>query len=113
MYIYCMHHVIRNSIKSSATYFADGLFQGKLKVCKVPGGGGPTFFRVRGVQLLISMKTYITCDFPGGGGPEPLSSSGSAHVSSPFTYPRMFSLSMTICKKSPHVIKCFIFGDWS
>ena len=45
------------------------------------------------------MKTYITCDFPGGGGPESLSSSGSAHVSSPFTYPRMFSLSMTICKK--------------
>ena len=29
------------------------------------GGGGPTFSR--GVQLLISIETHITCDFPGGG----------------------------------------------
>ena len=29
----------------------------------------------RGVQMLISMETHVTCDFPGGrgGGPKPLS----------------------------------------
>ena len=30
-------------------------------------GGGPTFSR--GVQMLISIKTHITCDFPEGSGP--------------------------------------------
>ena len=36
------------------------------------GGGG-------GVQMLISIETYITCAFPGG--PDPLSRpSGSSHV---------------------------------
>ena len=53
------------------------LFQGS--------GGGPTFSKGgsnfvqgRGVQMLISIETHITCDFPerGGGGP----ASGSAHV---------------------------------
>ena len=42
--------------------------------------GGPTFCRGGGVQLfpggggvqmLISIKTHITCDFPGGGGSGP------------------------------------------
>ena len=43
------------------------------------GGGGATFFLlffffflggggVGGVQILISIETYITCDFSGGGG---------------------------------------------
>ena len=39
-------------------------------------GGGPAFFRgvqlfpgVGGVQMLISIKTHITCDFPEGSGP--------------------------------------------
>ena len=41
------------------------------------GGGGPTF--TRGVQMLISIGTFIcTCYFPGGC-PDPLSPSGSAH----------------------------------
>ena len=38
------------------------------------GGGG-----VGGVQILISIETYITCDFSGGGGPDHLSLSGFAH----------------------------------
>ena len=38
------------------------------------GGGG-----VEGVQILISIETYITCDFSGGGGPDHLSLSGFAH----------------------------------
>ena len=40
------------------------------------GGGG-----VWGVQILISIETYITCDFSGGGGggPDHLSLSGFAH----------------------------------
>ena len=32
------------------------------------GGGGPTFSR-GGVQMLISIKTHITCDFPEGSAP--------------------------------------------
>ena len=40
------------------------------------GGRGPTFSR--GVQMLISIETHITCDFPGG--PDPLSPSGCAHA---------------------------------
>ena len=38
------------------------------------GGGGATFYYfflgggVGGVQILISIETYITCDFSGGGG---------------------------------------------
>ena len=32
-----------------------------------PGGGGPTFSR--GVQMLISIETHVTCDFPRGSGP--------------------------------------------
>ena len=41
------------------------------------GGGGPTL--TRGVQMLISIGTFIcTCYFPGGC-PDPLSPSGSAH----------------------------------
>ena len=44
------------------------------------GGGGATFYYyfffffggggVGGVQILISIETYITCDFSGGGGGE-------------------------------------------
>ena len=30
-------------------------------------GGGPTFSRGGGIQMLISIETHITCDFPGGG----------------------------------------------
>ena len=55
------------------------------------GGGGATFYYffffffwgggvgVGGVQILISIETYITCDFSGGGGPDHLSLSGFAH----------------------------------
>ena len=41
------------------------------------GGGGLG----GGVQILISIETYITCDFSGGGGggPDHLSLSGLAH----------------------------------
>ena len=55
-------------------------------------GGGATFFfffffggggGLGGVQILISIETYITCDFSGGGGggggPDHLSLSGFAH----------------------------------
>ena len=38
------------------------------------GGGG-----LGGVQILISIETYITCDFSGRGGPDHLSLSGFAH----------------------------------
>ena len=31
--------------------------------------GGPTFSRGGGVQMLISIKTHITCGFPEGSGP--------------------------------------------
>ena len=49
--------------------------------------GGPTFFRGGGVQhfqgggvqMLISIKTHITCDFPEGV-LTPCPPSGSAHV---------------------------------
>ena len=42
------------------------------------GGGGGGW---GGVQILISIETYITCDFSGGGGggPDHLSLSGFAH----------------------------------
>ena len=50
------------------------------------GGGGVQlfinfFFWGGGVQILISIETYITCDFSGGGGegPDHLSLSGFAH----------------------------------
>ena len=53
------------------------------------GGGGATFYNLIlfffggggwGVQILISIGTYITCDFSGGGGgPDHLSLSGFAH----------------------------------
>ena len=55
------------------------------------GGGGATFYYyyfffffwggVGGVQILISIETYITCDFSGGGGggPDHLFLSGFAH----------------------------------
>ena len=55
------------------------------------GGGGATFYFLfffflggggwgGGVQILISIETYITCDFSGGGGgPDHLSLSGFAH----------------------------------
>ena len=42
------------------------------------GGGGPTF-PGGGVQMLISIKTHITCDFPEGV-LTPCPPSGSAHV---------------------------------
>ena len=57
---------------------------GKSIFFKDPGGsnifqgGGPTFSR--GVQMLISIETHITCDFPGGGSGPPIPPpSGSAH----------------------------------
>ena len=56
----------------------------------IGGGGGATFYYYffffggggvgGGVQILISIETYITCDFSGGGGgPDHLSISGFAH----------------------------------
>ena len=39
------------------------IFQGGGGVQLFPGGGGG------GVQILISIKTHITCEFPGGSGP--------------------------------------------
>ena len=43
--------------------------------------GGPTFSR--GVQMLVSKETHITCNFPGGSGPlsppPPPPPSGSTH----------------------------------
>ena len=50
------------------------LLQGKLYFSNDPEGvqhspGGPTFSR--GVQMLISIETHITCDFPGGPDPYP------------------------------------------
>ena len=55
------------------------LYQGSKGGPLFPGGC-PTFSR-GGVQMLISIETYIrTCYFPEGGGvPDPLSRSGSAH----------------------------------
>ena len=45
-----------------------------------PGGGGPTFFRGGGFQMLISIETHKACDFPGGGGVQtPYPASGSTH----------------------------------
>ena len=42
-------------------------------------GGSKNFSGGGGVQMLISIKTHITCDFPEGSGP-PVPTSGSAHV---------------------------------
>ena len=57
------------------------LLQRKLYFSK--DRGGPTFLGGGGgsrVQVLISIKTHITCDFPGGGGSgPPITPSGSAH----------------------------------
>ena len=36
-----------------------------------PGWGRLLLFFRRGVQMLISIETHITCDFPGGGGSGP------------------------------------------
>ena len=74
-------------IFKSSTYFTvyrEGLlvlFQRKLYFTKDPEGvqhfpGGSSLFQGGGVQMLISVKTHITCDFPrggggGGGGPDP------------------------------------------
>ena len=41
-------------------------------------GWRSNFFPGRGVQMLISIETHITCDFPGG--PDPYPPSGSAHA---------------------------------
>ena len=48
------------------------LFQRNLYFPRIQRGsnifqGCPTFSK--GVQMLISIETHITCDFPGGGGP--------------------------------------------
>ena len=47
------------------------LFQGSIGGPTFSRGGDPTFSRVGGVQMLISIETQITCDFVGGGS-EPL-----------------------------------------
>ena len=44
------------------------------------GGGGPTFSRGGGVQVLISIETHITCDFPGEGVPKPYSPPLDPHM---------------------------------
>ena len=36
------------------------------------GGGGSNFFQGRGVLIIISKETHITCDFLGGGPYPPL-----------------------------------------
>ena len=73
-------------------FFATKLyfFYGSKGSKHLSGGGGNLFFfffflgggGVGGVQILISIETYITCDFSGGGGgggPDHLSLSGFAH----------------------------------
>ena len=57
--------------KTTATLFL--IFNPQLILQFYRGGssifqGGPTFSR-GGVQMLISIKTHITCDFPEGSGP--------------------------------------------
>ena len=68
------------------------LLQRKLYFSKDPegsnifqgGGGDPTFSRGGGgIQMLISIETYITCNFPvggGGGGQTLYPPSGAAYV---------------------------------
>ena len=76
--IFCNHIFLR--FKRVETFIGGG------------GGGGATFYYLLlffffffwgGVQILISIETYITCDFSGGGGggggPDHLSLSGFAH----------------------------------
>ena len=62
----------------SMVYFKENYnftrFRGGGGVQPIPGGGG----RGLGVQMLI-LETHRTFDFPGGGA-DPISPSGSAHV---------------------------------
>ena len=69
-------------------FFCNYIFLRFKRVEPFIGGGGVQlffvlFFRgggVGGVQILISIETYITCYFSGGGGgPDHLSLSGFAH----------------------------------
>ena len=58
------------------------LLQRKVYFPKDPEGvqyfpGGPTFSR--GVQMLISLETHLTCDFPGEGVRTPIPPSRSAY----------------------------------
>ena len=55
-------------------------FYGSKGSKHLSGGGGATFYfflggggggGLGGVQILISIETYITCDFSGGGGSGP------------------------------------------
>ena len=65
------------------------IFYGSKGSKHLSGGGGAQLFIIifffgggggwGGVQILISIETYITCDFSGGGGPDHLSLSGFAH----------------------------------
>ena len=60
--------------------------------------GSPTFSR--GVQMLISIETHITCDFPvgGGGSGPPIPPSGVAHAHRPFAKLRcMFARKSRTC----------------
>ena len=60
--------------------FATIFFYGSKGSKHLSGGGGATFYYYfffffgggggLGVQILISIETYITCDFSGGGGGE-------------------------------------------
>ena len=52
------------------------IFQGFRGVTTFSRGGGSNFSR--GILMLISIETDITCDFPKGSGP-PIPTSGSAH----------------------------------
>ena len=54
------------------------IFQGFRGSNILQGGGGLQLFP-GGVQVLISIETYITCDFTGEGVRNPYPPSGSAH----------------------------------
>ena len=73
-------------------FFATIFFYGSKGSKHLSGGGGGCNFLllflfffggggVGGVQILISIETYITCDFSGGGGgsPDHQSLSGFGH----------------------------------
>ena len=75
-------------------FFATIFFYGSKGSKHLSGGGGGCNFLLfiiiiifffwggaGGVQILISIETYITCDFSGGGGggPDHLSLSGFTH----------------------------------
>ena len=63
-------------------FFSMVYFKENYNFTRFRGGGGPTYSRGggagAGVQMLI-LETHRTFDFPGGGS-DPISPSGSAHL---------------------------------